>query len=98
MKNFLKNSKESLIILMWFLAVLMFAIFITSCSDKKRDMVRKDCVIVSVNKLPPPNTIQSDWRYIYKTECGTTVIVSKPSYKVGDTIHYYLPKNDKTNE
>lgn len=95
MKKFF--SKESLVILFWFFLVISFAILLTSCHSREKVVVKK-CIVTHIEKSKPRSTIESDYKYIYHTDCGTRVITNKPHYDFGDTIYYYKFKDEETHD
>lgn len=97
--KFFKKYWENFVVVIWFLLVLVFAIFFTSCNNTNHNYKIDDndsvslCVIDSVWSKSNPSTLNPEPLHFFRTECGNVHCTNKKIYKIGDTIVYVWRKN-----
>jgi len=78
------------------LLLLPTFLFFMGCGERpkieKDDLICK-CIIESVNSRQSASTIEPEPRYIYNTNCGTTLYSHREDvYHIGDTVTYVYKK------
>lgn len=92
----MKKNLFTYIVIIWFIAVLIFAILFVGCVDPPKieegDRV-ENCIVDTIQRLPQVSVVDIEPKYMVITDCDFKFTTTrKDIYKIGDTVKLVYKK------